>query len=65
MRKMDDKIKKGETVNLLHSCSRIFSSVIVKCFFGTDVNQYSVNGRPYCEFYMKFLNDICVYSQSF
>lgn len=64
MKKIDQKIKSGELVNLLHACSRIFSSVIVKCFFGTDVNQYSVNGRPYCEFYMNFLNEITQYSQS-
>lgn len=65
MKKIDQKIKNGEAVNLLHSCSRIFSSVIVKCFFGTDVNEYSVNGQPYCEFYMTLLNQLTDYSQSF
>ncbi len=44
--------------------SKILSSVIVKCFFGTDVNEYEVEGIPFYQFYLNFLSQIAIYSRS-
>lgn len=43
---------------------KILSSVITKSFFGTDLNEYKIQGVPYCEYFLSFLNDIMSFSYS-
>lgn len=36
----------------------ILSKVVVKSFFGVDINEYQIEGKPYCEFYLEYLEEL-------
>lgn len=49
----------------MKSFSKIASSVVAKCFFGTDANEYKVGDLSFCEFYISSLSELSLYTQSF
>lgn len=49
---LDQKIKNDENIKILPSISKILSTVVIRCFFGTDVNQYKIEGKSFCEYYI-------------
>ena len=38
--------------------SQIMSNVVAKCFFGTEMKEYLIEGKPYCDYYVDFLDEI-------
>ncbi len=55
-------IKNGKAVNLFQSASRILSNFIVKCFFGVDVSEYIVEGKPFGQYFFDLINEAAAYS---
>lgn len=54
--KIDKLIQSGSNVNLLKSFMSILSSVIARSFFGTNMNEYKIEGVSYCEYFVQYLN---------
>lgn len=38
--------------------TKILSNVVAKSFFGTNMEEYQIEGKPYCEYFMQFLEEI-------
>jgi hypothetical protein len=46
------------------SFTKILSSIVAKSFFGVDMNEYKIEGVPYCQNFGEFLNEIGSFSAS-
>jgi cytochrome P450 len=56
---IDFGISRGEKqVDLRNVFTKILSNVVAKCFFGTDMKDYLVEDKPYCEYFLECLNDL-------
>jgi cytochrome P450 len=56
---VDQKISQGaSSIDMKKIFSQIMSNVVAKSFFGTDMSEYLIDGKPYCEYYVDFLEEI-------
>ena len=45
---IDKQIEEGKSCDMKLFSAKILSSIVAKCFFGADMNEYKIDGVPYC-----------------